>query len=506
MPGWKGEESLESMQNALTETWTRHALVTGAEMASADRATIQAGATESALMERAGSAVATAITGRYPPRPVLVACGPGNNGGDGFVIAKALRDLGWPARVAALTPLGAYKGAAREHAERWQGPIEPLSLASLDGVELVVDALFGSGLARPVEGLAARFIASMIDRGMEVVAVDVPSGLSGDVGQALGIAPRAAMTITFCRAKPGHYLMAGRELCGDLIVADIGITDPTLAALGARCFLNHPDLWRAALPRARLSDHKYRRGSLLVRGGGTMTGAGRLASRAARRIGAGMVTIAAPAAAAFLYSADQPGLIVRACDAAGFFALAAEPRISGFLLGPGNEPDDETRAAVAAALATQKPAILDAGAITAFAGQGVDDLARAIAGPVVLTPHDGEFRRLMGDEIAALDKLARARFAARQLGAIVLLKGADTVIAHPDGRAVINANAPAYLATAGSGDVLAGLVAGLLAQGVPALESAAAASWIHGAAGAAAGKGLIAEDLAEAVLTVIAGL
>lgn len=487
----------------MSDAWMRHALLTTAEMGEADRRTIAAGTAEATLMASAGDTVVAQIVARFEKRPVAILCGPGNNGGDGFVIARLLRDAGWPVRLSAMQPVSAYKGAAREHADLWQGPIEPFELTVLDEQALVVDALFGSGLARPIAGVAAHVIAACIDRELDLVAVDVPSGVSGDSGQVLGIAPAALLTVTFCRAKPGHYLLPGRDLCGDLVVADIGITDATIASLEPSAFLNHPDLWRPDLKHPGAQDHKYRRGSLLIRGGAEMTGAGRLAARAARRIGTGMVTVATAADAVPLYAADQPGLIVRAVDDAGFAAIATDPRYRSFLIGPGNDPDDETRRAAELVLARRCPTLLDAGAITAFAGRSAE-LARVIGGPTVLTPHDGEFARLMGDEVARLDKVSRARNAAKVLGAVLLLKGSDTVIAHADGRVVINANAPPYLATAGSGDVLAGFIAGLLAQGVAPLAAASAGAWLHGAAASHFGVGLLAEDLPEAVLTELA--
>jgi NAD(P)H-hydrate epimerase len=481
--------------------WRLQTLLSVSEMGMCDRLTIADGVPGPVLMENAGKAVTHAVTERWSPRPVLVLCGPGNNGGDGFVVARQLQALGWPVRLASAFSVSEFRGDARHHVEAWQGPVLKLAPETLDGAELIVDALFGSGLNRSVIGPAAATLAAAARRRLVSVAIDVPSGIAGDSGAVLGIAVPAALTVTFFRAKPGHYLLPGRSYCGELLVADIGIPDRVLDRVRPRQALNGPCLWR--LPRPQPGDHKYSRGSVLIRGG-AMTGAARLAARGTRRSGAGMTTIAGPAASHLAFAADQPGVIVRdADDAASFADLAGDRRISCFLLGPGNGRDAETKEAVVRTLAQGRATLLDADALTAFAGDA-DGLARAIAGPTVLTPHDGEFAQLFGPLPG--DKLAKTRSAARQLGATILLKGGDTVIAHPDGRAVINANGPPDLATAGSGDVLAGIIAGLLAQGLPPFEAAAAGAWLHGAAGEAAGPGLIAEDLPEKLPDLLCGL
>jgi ADP-dependent NAD(P)H-hydrate dehydratase / NAD(P)H-hydrate epimerase len=481
--------------------WAAEALLTVAEMAECDRRAIAMGTPGPVLMANAGHAVTTALVARWTKRRVTVLCGPGNNGGDGFVVARLLAEQGWPVRLAAAQPVASYAGDARHHAERWQGPVERLLPEALDGSELVVDALFGSGLNRPLAGDAAAIIAALAARKLASLAVDVPSGLSGDSGAALGIVAPADLTVTFFRAKPGHYLLPGRALRGTLVVADIGIPDGVLDAVKPRQALNGPRLWQLPVPAA--DGHKYQRGYVLIRAG-EMSGAGRLAARGARRIGAGMVTVAVPPAQLLAFAADQPGLILReAANAQAFAKLLGDRRLTGLLVGPGNGRGRDTREAVLAALATGRATVLDADALTAFAGEA-DGLAEAIAGPTVLTPHDGEFASLFGRLPG--DKLGRARAAALLSGATVLLKGGDTVIAHPDGRAVINANAPPDLATAGAGDVLAGMIAGLLAQGLAPFAAAAAAAWLHGAAAARFGAGLIAEDLPEALPPLVEGL
>ena len=472
------------------------ALLTCAEMGRADAAAIAGGAPGIDLMEAAGQAAASAVVERYRPRPVVILCGPGNNGGDGFVVARLLANAGWSVRVGLLGRGDALKGDAAWAAGLWTGQVVPLSPELLDGAPLVIDALFGAGLGRTIGGVAAATIERANAEGLSVVAVDVPSGLHGDSGEIMGTAFTAELTVTFFRGKPGHFSAIGRKRCGELRIVDIGIPASVLGEIGARLWRNDPALWAAHLRRDLVDDHKYARGHATILGGATATGAARLAALAARRVGAGLVTIAAPRAALAIYQGAEPGnLIAEADDAPAFARLLEDPRRNALLLGPGSGVADRTRDAVLAALATRRSVVLDADAITVFA----DDPKRlfaAIAGSVLLTPHAGEFRRLFPDLIQTPSKVERARRAAERSGATVLLKGPDTVIAAPDGRAVINTHAPPSLATAGSGDVLAGLAAGLMAQGLAPLAAGAAAAWLHGECAYRFGKpGLIAEDL-----------
>jgi ADP-dependent NAD(P)H-hydrate dehydratase / NAD(P)H-hydrate epimerase len=480
------------------------ALLTSAQMGLADAAAIAAGISGTALMEAAGQAVAAACRSRWSKRPVIVLCGPGNNGGDGFVAARHLAAGGWPVRLALLGSREALGGDAAHHAGLWQGDIEPLGPDVLDGAELAIDGLFGAGLSRPLEGAALATVASLSERRLDCLAVDLPSGISGDTGQVLGAAPRARLTVTFFRKKPGHLLLPGRIHCGQVLVADIGIPDRVLDEARPDCFENDPALWLGDLPRPRLEDHKYRRGHAVICGGARMTGAARLAAEAARRTGAGLLTILAAPEAVPLYAMSAPGHLVRPLPPDGSFppGLLHDARVTAMLIGPGAGVEEATFRRVLAALAAGKPLVLDADALTVFA-ERPSALLAALTGAEVLTPHEGEFLRLFG---GVGDKLARARAAAEMAGCVILLKGADTVIAAPGGRASINANAPADLATGGTGDVLAGLILGLRAQGMPAFEAAAAASWIHGAAAREVGPGLIAEDLAPALRIVLSRL
>ncbi len=480
-----------------------NALLTPTEMASADRAAMAVGVSGVTLMEAAGRAVAEAVTRRWSKRPVAVLCGPGNNGGDGLVAARYLAAAGWPIRLALLGDRAQLKGDAAHHAALWEGGVEALAAGVLDGAGLVIDAIFGAGLARPVEGVAREVIETLAARHLPVVAVDVPSGLDGATGEVRGAAACADVTVTFFRKKPGHLLLPGRVLCGELVLADIGIPATVLDAIAPRAFENDPALWLDAYPWPSLDSHKYRRGHALIAGGEVMTGAARLAARAAARVGAGLVTVAAPAAAWPVYAASLTSVIVRPVQRSQDFAeLLGDARRNAILLGPGGGATAEMHHRVLAALATRRAVVLDADAITAFAGRA-DTLFAAIGGACVLTPHEGEFARIFSD---TGDKLARARAAAARSGAVILLKGADTVIAAPDGRAAINANAPPELATAGSGDVLAGLVTGLLAQGLDPFRAAAAAAWLHGEAARAFGPGLVAEDLIDLLPGALRGL
>ena len=479
-------------------------LLTVAEMGEADRLAIAAGTPGIDLMENAGRAIAEAIRGRWDRRPALVLCGPGNNGGDGWVVGRLLAKAGWPVRLATLVDPKMLTGDAAIAAGRWEGSADLLSEVAivdlLDGSPLVVDALFGAGLSRPVDGIAASVLSAVAERRLDCVAVDIPSGVQGDTGEVWGSYAPAVLTVTFFRRKPGHLLLPGRALCGACVVADIGIAAHIIETLEPATSENGPAFWRDEIPRLRLDGHKYHRGHAVVLGGARMTGAARLAAQAARRTGAGLVTIAAPEAAWPVYACGPPGLLVDSLDA--WPALMADARKNAVLVGPGAGVGEATRGLALDACAAGKAMVLDADGITSFVNDR-DALFAGLHAGCVLTPHDGEFARLFD---TAGSKLDRGRAAARDSGAVILLKGADTVVAAPDGRAVINANAPPDLATAGSGDVLAGIVVGLLAQAMPAYPAACAAVWMHGAAAAGFGPGLIAEDLIDGLPSVLRGM
>ena len=492
------------------------AVLSVAEMTAADRAAERAGMASLALMEAAGAAVARLIQSRWTPRPVVVLCGPGNNGGDGFVVARLLAEAGWPVQMAGLTQ--AYKGGAAVNADRWSaiGSVVPLDPKILGCDPLVVDALFGAGLARGLSGAALDVVRRINQDRLTCIAVDLPSGVAGDTGEVLrgeggteGTAPRCAATVTFFRPKPGHLLYPGRDLCGEVTVADIGIPPSVLDAIAPRTALNGEGLWR--LPALTWRDHKYRRGSAIVVGSAAMTGAARLAARGCRRIGAGLATLAVPPEAVTIYALSEPGALIQPIgDPADLDHLLADERRNGVLIGPGIGRGAQTCERTLQVLASKKAVVLDADALTSFADVP-ESLFAAIGHarvPVVMTPHEGEFERLFQSLSipAPGGKLERARAAAAKSGAVVVLKGPDTVIAHPDGRAAITDNAPPWLATGGSGDVLAGFILGLLVQGMDAFAAACAAVWLHGAAATRVGRGLIAEDLPEALPKVLESL
>jgi hydroxyethylthiazole kinase-like uncharacterized protein yjeF len=488
-------------------------LLNPAEMAEADRRTIAGGTTGEKLMDRAGRAVADVIANRYPlGTRIVLACGPGNNGGDGFVAARILAERGYPVRISLLGSREALTGDAAKAAGKWDGDVPAISASSFREADVIVDALFGAGLSRDLEGKAKAAIEQVAASGLPVVSVDLPSGIDGATGQVRGVAIRAIETVTFCRRKPGHLLFPGRDHCGRIHVADIGISASTVAAVKPQTFANDPELWRRALPVPRVDGHKYDRGhAVVVSGPMHATGAARLAARAALRAGAGLVTIAAPKSAVPVLATVLTAVMVREANGAkGLAALLADKRLNVVLLGPGQGVGKITREAVAAAAKAGRALVLDADALSSFS-ESAESLARILARTpgTILTPHEGEFTRLFhrDRQVARADsKVARARAAARKTNAVVVLKGPDTVVAAPDGRAAIANNAPAWLATAGTGDVLAGIAAGLLAQQMPVFEAACAAVWLHGAAGSEAGPALISEDLDAALRTVLRAL
>lgn len=479
-------------------------LLTNAEMGQADRLTVAGGISSTDLMENAGRAVADHVGRNYPTGTrVVVLAGPGNNGGDGYVAARLLASRGCDVRLLRVGIPG--KGDAGRAAERWKGPTADATPEGLASADVIVDALFGAGLDRPVSGLAAAMINAINASGLPVVAVDLPSGINGDNGAVMGAAVKARETITFFRRKRGHLLLPGRLHAGVLSLADIGIPPSVLDKIGPQAFANEPPLWASHFPQPRADGHKYERGhAVIVSGDVSHTGAARLAARGALRAGAGLVTIASPRNALAVNAAASLAVMVRQVDGAPALArFLKDPRLNAVVLGPGGGLGAVMQAKVRAALNGDRAVVLDADALTSFSGNPAA-LAKAIrhrkGGTTVLTPHEGEFARLFNKltELSHVPvKDEKAVLAARTSGAIMLLKGPDTVVAAPDGRLAVASNAPPWLATAGSGDVLAGIIAGLLAQGMPGFEAAAAAVWLHGEAAAEFGPGLVSEDLPE---------
>jgi len=471
-------------------------IITVAEMYAADRYASEHGVASLTLMENAGRAVAGEIVKRWTPRKTLVLCGPGNNGGDGFVVARLLSERGWDVRVALLGSREELKGDAAAMAARWAGSTEPLTVRALEGAELFVDALFGAGLQRPLEGVARETVLALNGMGVPVVAVDIPSGLHGNLGRALdNVCVRADVTVTFFRMKPAHVLMPGRLLCGEIVVAQIGI--PEAALERPQIFANGPALWGKEFPRLDPLGHKYSRGhALIVSGPAHATGAARLAARGALRIGAGLVSVASPPDAVAVNAAHLTSIMVKPFDGPdGLRELLKDKRLNAVVIGPGCGVGEATKELVGAALSTK--CVLDADALTSFQGNPAQ-LFYQLSPDNVLTPHEGEFERLFPGLLArSPSRIEAVREAAKQAGCVVLLKGPDTAISSPDGKVCVNTIAPPSLATAGSGDVLAGFICGLLAQGMASFEAACAAVWLHGEAANLFGPGLISEDLPE---------
>lgn len=484
-----------------------YALLTAQQMAKADALTIAGGTAGITLMEAAGRAVADTVMAKSSGTKILVIAGPGNNGGDGFVAARLLAGAGKSVTVALLGDPGRLRGDAAIARDSWLGKTIVAGLP-LPDADVIIDALFGAGLDRDITGTAANLVDAINSSPARVISVDLPSGLDAQSGKPLGTAVKADATCTFFRKKPGHLLMPGRKYCGEVVLAQIGIEDTVLSAIDWNISENGPELWSAVLPVPGATGYKYGRGHAAVLSGPAyQTGAARMTAKAALRAGAGLVTLLSPRSAMSENAAHLTAIMLRqANDQEELLSVLADPRYSSVALGPGLGDATSARIMIEAVLRTGIPAILDADALTAF-GDSPEDLFAQIRGrsaPALLTPHDGEFARLFpGLKENAAAKTDRAREAARTSGAIVILKGADTVIAAPDGRIAINANAPPWLATAGSGDVLTGIAAGLFAQHMPAFEAACAAVWLHGATGDEAGPGLTAEDLDQAMRPVI---
>lgn len=480
-------------------------LLTPAQMQRADALAIKAKVPSIELMEDAGRAVARGVMDNYAQCKALVLCGPGNNGGDGFVVARLLAKAGWPVRVALFGDAESLKGDARDNFEAWHGATSKAEPFVVEGAELIVDGLLGAGLDREVTGLLAELIEAINAATCPVVAIDVPSGLDGATGAVRGACVDAEHTVTFFRKKPGHLLMPGRDLCGQVSLAQIGIPSSVLAELDVNCFENGPDLWE--LPQLVQDGHKYHRGHCVVVSGAELsTGASRLAATAALRTGAGLVSLVGSEDALRVQAHHVTSIMLKSAENGGDLSnILSDVRLNAVVIGPANGIGPHTHQMVLSALGSAANCVLDADALTSFQGDAGALFAAIrgkVSGEVVLTPHMGEFLRLFGRYTSS--KLDAARDAAEQSGAVVVLKGADTVIAAPDGWAAINTNAPPSLATAGSGDVLAGIVGGLLAQGLSAKDAAAAGVYLHGEAANRVGPyGLIAEDLIYALTRAI---
>ena len=549
-------------------------ILSAAEMRAVEQAAMSSGEVSGLeLMERAGRGVVDAIFERWPDlasssHRARVLCGPGNNGGDGFVVARLLKEWGWEVEVSLLGAPGKLPSDAKTNLEKWRqlAGTEPdlrsgkadASLGTGPPPDLLVDALFGTGLCRPLgspfndeleqwRGFAAEGgILEVASRGrpFRVVSVDIPSGLCSDSGRVLGASIRADLTVTFHAPKRGHFLDRGMDLCGKLAVVSLGIDDR--ARIDGANAASAPEtgvrLAGAGVDPCRLRKvrgHKYDHGHVLVVSGGPgRTGAARLAARGALRIGAGLVTIACPATALAEVASQTTAVMCRVLDdAAGLSEALKDDRLAALCLGPGLGVGKEARALVLAALAAPRsragrngasttpnggairseddrtggrPVVLDADALTCFR-EDPEILFDALHESCVITPHAGEFGRLFPDIAERLatpanagpaySKIDATCEAARRAGCTILFKGPDTVISDSSGRCVMNMSArerdAPWLATAGSGDVLAGFITGLLARGFASLEAAEAATWMHTECAISFGPGLVAEDMPE---------
>ncbi|MGY6533307.1 NAD(P)H-hydrate dehydratase [Glycocaulis sp.] len=485
-------------------------VLTSAQMRAADAHAIAAGVPGIALMEQAGKAVAFAIMSRWAARPAAILCGPGNNGGDGYVIARLLSEAGWPVEVFSLGDVSALKGDAAHMASLWMGGVKPLDSFKADRFGLVVDALFGSGLSKPLEGMALKASRSLAESNCVVVAVDVPSGVNGDESGSEGPCAKADLTVTFHRLKAAHLFHPARASCGEIILANIGIPASWRAGEGVL-----PEI--VQLPRITLPDtghdsaaHKHGKGRLCVLAGPPgATGAARLSAMAGLKAGAGLVTLLCPPASLTEAATASLAVMTKSIREEDFAETLSLHRASALVIGPGAGLNEALKARVLAALAAGIPAVLDADALSAFADDP-EVLFAALHDRAVLTPHTGEFERLFPGLLdTSASPIDASRVAAAQSGAIVLLKGPATVIAHPDGRAAVNVHASGRLATAGSGDVVAGLIGALLAQGIAPFEAARSAAFIHGEAGYHLPPGGTAEDLLavlpDALSSLVAG-
>lgn len=463
----------------------KHELFTAEDIKKSEKVTLSKGVSEQTLMERAGAGVVEVILQNFKPCPTLVFCGPGKNGGDGQVVARLLKEKGWPIDVIHFQNLPSFQQIEKK----------------LKEAELIVDGLLGTGLSKPLTGDMLELVELINSSQKPVVAIDIPSGIDTNTGFKWEGAIQATLTVTFHRARPGHFLLPGRHFAGKLFVKDIGISERDFSL--STYSLNGPALWGKFIKIPDPLDHKYTRGACLVIGTGSMPGAVRLATRAARRIGAGLVRLMCKVEEYPIFATTAWGEVVTPISKAEeFLEWTIDARFHSLLWGTGAFPKESTREQAIVLLASQKPCVLDGGALSSFEGR-TQELTSHLHQNVILTPHEGEFQRLFPHLAFLKDKAQKASKAAVESGAVVVLKGYDTIIASPSGEIIINGNAPTTLATAGTGDVLAGLMVGLLAQGLPPFQAAAAGVWIHGEAASRLGLGLIAEDLLEQIPSVL---
>ncbi len=500
-PGWtsrlrsgKALNRQASLRASRNGSVMAHPILTCEEIRDAERLAAEAGISLQQLMLNAGTACADYIDEEYPDGRIVVLCGPGNNGGDGFVAASRLARRN--RRVVVFEQAGDRVTAEREWASKeWPGARHPLGLLTFEDGDVIVDALFGAGLARRLEGSALTAVKAVAASGLPVVSIDLPTGVNGDTAELERPFVRATATVTFGALKPAHILLPSAECCGDVIVAPIGFEDQIAQVSQAPARLNGPELWEQVLRWPKTADHKHLRGRLtVVSGDAANTGAARLAAQAGLRIGAGLTRMMCPPDALPVAAASLTAVMCGSFENADALASACE-KADAVVIGPAAGVTAQTRANVEALARAGRRLVLDADALSVFKDDP-DTLKQLLAAESVLTPHAGEFERLFPHLLMdAPNRIEAVRTAAARTGAVVLLKGPDTTIAAPDGRAAVNTHASPFLATAGSGDVLAGVIGGLMAQGLSAFDAASAGAWMHGDAGIRAGPGLTAEDL-----------
>ena len=488
-------------------------LLTPKEMGEADHLAASLNGGDSfKLMERAGKAVADIILDDYRHvRKIAVLCGPGNNGGDGYMAAHILKAHGFEPYIFSLAKPRAGSDAEKA-AALWKGDCLAFdAFSSPEDFDVIIDALYGAGLDRPLDKPLQASLKKINESGVPVIAIDLPSGVFGRTGALNGEAIKATKTVTFFRLKPGHVCYPGRACCGEIRLADIGIPASVLQTIKPENYINFPSLWLKDWPTLDYDTHKYRRGHAVVFSGHqSSTGAARLAAHAAARSGAGLVTILSPEDALAVHAMHLTSIML---DKMGsdteILAFLENRKVRSVILGPAFG-SLERALSITRSILTKSgifTLVLDADALTAIAGKSEDIFPLIKKSPVnvILTPHEGEFQRVF-PSVAKMDGLSRiekAAKAATDCGAVVVYKGADTIIASPEGRLAVNVNGTPYLATAGSGDVLSGIVGGLSAQKMLPFEAACAGVFIHARCAEHFGIGMIAEDIVSAIPLVL---
>lgn len=471
-------------------------LLTASQMQTVDATAASLGYDTFALMKNAGQVVAEQVQARFPnSKNITVVAGSGNNGGDGYVAATHLKSAGYSVSLVCYGAGAPRSTDANKAAALWDGDVlrvhtEPASADALNLIEkadIVIDALLGAGLSRAPTGVMAELIKAINRNDGFTVSVDLPSGVDGNALNVFEPTVKADLTVTFFRYKTAHHVLPCKACCGELHLAQIGLNEDVLPDNAPHVQLNDPDLWRLKIRPPSLHDHKYTRGHVVVRGGGrTSSGAARLSAQTALNCGAGAVTLSCSKDAAEVVANHLTAVMIAVHDQPEqFSAMLEDKRINVAVLGPGNGVNTLTQACVLAALAGNVACVLDADALSVFADnrEAFIQALRSTSNTAVLTPHDGEFNRLWPDDshddLAGISRIEKARYASDVSQSVVVYKGSDTIIASPAGQLCVNHNAPAHLATAGAGDVLAGLIAAMLAQGMPSFEAACAGVWLH---------------------------